>query len=190
MAEANVELLNNVKPKRIVTTCPHCLHNLGKEYHQFGGNYTVIHHTELIAELLDQGRLPASAAPVPQSNVTFHDPCYLGRHNGILDAPRDALSKGLGLEVTEMPRSGRNSFCCGAGGAQFWKEEEHGTARVNHTRYAEAKDTGATTLAVGCPFCLKMFSDASGDVAGGPQIKDVAELIADRLAGGQPGAQA
>lgn len=190
MAEANVELLNSVKPKRIVVTCPHCLHNLGKEYHQFGGYYTVIHHTELITELLEQGRLPASAAPVPQSNVTFHDPCYLGRHNGIVDAPRDALNKGLGLEVIEMPRSGRNSFCCGAGGAQFWKEEEHGEARVNLTRYAEAKDTGAATLAVGCPFCLKMFSDASGDVADGPQVKDVAELIAERLAGGQPGAQA
>ena len=198
MAEANIETLNaalgvdgsGVAQKRIVVTCPHCLHNLGKEYHQFGGHYTVIHHTELITELIGQGRLPAAAHPNRQANVTFHDPCYLGRHNGVLDAPRRALLKGAGAPIVEMPRHGTNSFCCGAGGAQFWKEEEHGEARVSITRYQEAKDTGAETLAVGCPFCMKMFSDASGDVAGGPQVKDVVELIAERLEGGIPAPQA
>jgi Fe-S oxidoreductase len=186
MAQTNVEILNPVmqagqKTRRIVVTCPHCLHNIGKEYHQFGGDYAVIHHTQLIEELIGAGRLPLSAHPGRQPNVTFHDPCYLGRHNGVVDAPRVALTSSLGVELTEMPRNRRNSFCCGAGGAQFWKEEEHGTARVNITRYEEAKATGAATLAVGCPFCMKMFTDASGEVKDGPAIKDVVELIAEQL---------
>lgn len=181
MAKANVETLNAVKPKRIVTTCPHCLHNLGKEYHQFGGNYTVIHHTELIEELIAAGKLPANAHPNRQPNVTFHDPCYLGRQNGIIEAPRTALQQGAGVNLVEMARHGRQSFCCGAGGAQFWKEEEHGAARVNLTRYQEAQATGAGTLAVGCPFCMRMFSDAHGELGGNMQIKDVAEIIAESL---------
>ncbi len=180
MATANVELLNEIKPKRIVVTCPHCLHNLGKEYHQFGGNYQVVHHTQLIAELIAQGKLPSNAMPGQESNVTFHDPCYLGRHNGVIDEPRTALTKS-GATLVEMPRNKTNSFCCGAGGAQFWKEEEHGSARVNITRYQEAKATGAPTLAVGCPFCMRMFSDASAEVKDGPAIKDVVELIAEGL---------
>lgn len=188
MAEANIETLNGVgaQHKRIVSMCPHCLHNLGKEYHQFGGNYKVIHSTELIEELINAGKLPASAHPSKQANVTFHDPCYLGRHNDVVDAPRNALSKGLGIEVTEMPRHGKKSFCCGAGGAQFWKEEEHGEARVNVVRYEEAKATGAATVAVSCPFCMRMFSDASGEVKGGPEVKDVVELLWERLEPGAP----
>jgi Fe-S oxidoreductase len=184
MASANVETLKGVfgeKKRRIVATCPHCLHNLGKEYHQFGGDFTVIHHTELIEELIAAGKVPASAHPNKQPNVTFHDPCYLGRHNGVIDAPRAALTAGAGVRLVEMPRNKEKSFCCGAGGGQFWKEEEHGTARVNIVRYEEAKATGAETVAVGCPFCMRMFTDASGEVKGGPQVRDVAELIAERL---------
>jgi Fe-S oxidoreductase len=189
MAKANIETLDgavkseNGAKKRIVATCPHCLHNIGKEYHQFGGDYEVVHHTELIEELINQGRLPESAHPRKAPNVTFHDPCYLGRHNGIIDAPRRVLEF-ADANVTEMPRNKRDSFCCGAGGAQFWKEEEHGTAKVNVTRYEEAKATGAETLAVGCPFCMRMFTDADAEVKGtgaGMQIKDVAELIAERI---------
>jgi Fe-S oxidoreductase len=180
MASANVETLNALQPKRIVATCPHCLHNLGKEYHQFGGHYEVIHHTELIEELIAAGRLPALAHPSTWSNVTFHDPCYLGRHNGVIEEPRTVLNR-LEIAVTEMPRSGRRSFCCGAGGAQFWKEEEHGAQAVNVERYAEAKATGADVLAVGCPFCMQMFESARPQVADGPAIKDIAELIAERL---------
>lgn len=180
MASANVETLNEVNPKRIVVTCPHCFHNIGKEYHQFGGNYEVIHHTELIEELIKGGKLPRTAHPNSWSNVTFHDPCYLGRHNNVVDAPRNALTS-MGAPLVEMPRTKRNSFCCGAGGAQFWKEEEEGEARVNIERYKEATATGADTLAVGCPFCMRMFVDAKGALTDGPEVKDVVELIAERL---------
>jgi Fe-S oxidoreductase len=180
LATTNVETLNAVKPKRIVVTCPHCFHNLGKEYHQFGGHYEVVHHTQLIEELIAAGKLPLSAHPDQMSNVTFHDPCYLGRHNGVLDAPRTVLGK-LSEGVVEMPRHGKNSFCCGAGGAQFWKEEEHGAQAVNLVRYQEAKATGAGTLAVGCPFCMQMFDTAKSSVSDGPVVKDVAELVAERL---------
>ncbi|MDL1902337.1 (Fe-S)-binding protein, partial [Anaerolineae bacterium CFX9] len=183
LAGQNVETLNAFvgdRKKRIVVTCPHCFHNIGREYGQFGGNYEVIHHTELVEELIAAGRLPATAHPKKMSNVTFHDPCYLGRHNNVIDEPRAVLAS-VAHEVIEMPRSKRNSFCCGAGGAQFWKEEEHGTAAVNVERYEEAKKTGADVVAVGCPFCMQMFETAKSTTGGGPEIKDVIELIADRL---------
>jgi Fe-S oxidoreductase len=180
LATANVETLNEAAPKRIVVTCPHCFHNLGKEYHQFGGHYEVVHHTELIDELIAAGKLPSNAHPSKMSNVTFHDPCYLGRHNGVIEEPRRVLNS-VGVNLIEMPRSGKGSFCCGAGGAQFWKEEEHGTKAVNVERYEEAKATGADVLAVGCPFCMQMFETAKSSVTDGPVIKDVAELIAERL---------
>jgi len=181
MAQANIETLDAANPPRILVTCPHCLHTLGKEYPQFGGVYDVVHHTEYLQELMASGRLRVHAAQ--QMNVTFHDPCYLGRHNGVYDAPRYALGA-AGVAVTEMDRARNNSFCCGAGGAQFWKEEEHGAARVNLERYAEAAATGAPTLATGCPFCLRMFADAQQDdsaSAGGPEVRDVAEIIAAQL---------
>ncbi len=181
LATGNVETLNEVNPKRIVVTCPHCYHNIGKEYPQFGGNYEVVHHTELIEELMAAGKVPASASPKKMSNVTFHDPCYLGRHNDVVEAPRNVL--GLVTEnLIEMPRNKKKSFCCGAGGAQFWKEEEHGTKAVNAERYEEAKATGAEVLAVGCPFCAQMFETAKANDSGtGMVIKDVAELIAENL---------
>ncbi len=180
LASGNVEILNEVNPPRIVATCPHCLHNLGKEYHQFGGDYEVIHHTELIEELIQQGKLPRSAHPETWGNVTFHDPCYLGRHNGIVEAPRTALNAIVG-DVIEMPRTKEKSFCCGAGGAQFWKEEEHGEAAVNLVRYEEAMATGADTLAVGCPFCMQMFETARSENPDGPQVRDVVEMLAANL---------
>jgi Fe-S oxidoreductase len=179
LASANVEILNEIKPKRIVTTCPHCLHTLKNEYPAFGGNYTVIHHTQLINELVGAGKIQLSANN-DQLTVTFHDPCYLGRQNKITDAPRAALH-GAGLVTVEMPRNGEKSFCCGAGGGQMWKEEENGTSRVNTTRFAEAKSTGADTLAVGCPFCLTMMTDAAKADDSVIQVKDVAELVAERL---------
>ncbi len=184
MASSNVETLNEVfndKPRRVAVTCPHCLHNIGKEYPQFGGNYEVVHHTELIDELIAAGKLPESAHPKKMSNVTFHDPCYLGRHNDVIDEPRHALTVGAGVELIEMPRNKKNSFCCGAGGAQFWKEEEHGTKAVNVERYEEAKNTGAEIVAVGCPFCMQMFETAKSTLGEGPVVKDVVELIAERL---------
>ncbi len=180
LAMGNVELLNEVKPKRIVVTCPHCYQNIGKEYPQFGGNYEVVHHTELIAELIAAGKLPASAGAGNMSNVTFHDPCYLGRHNDVVEAPRLVL-RSLGEGLIEMPRNKKSSYCCGAGGAQFWKEEEHGAKAVNIERYEEAKASGAEVVAVGCPFCMQMFESAKANVGEGPIIKDVAELVAEHL---------
>ncbi len=179
LAKANVEILNGVKPKRIVTTCPHCLHVLRNEYPAFGGNYTVIHHTQLINELVGEGKIQLKVDG-DLLKVTFHDPCYLGRHNRIFEAPRRDL-KSAGLVMVEMPRNAAYSFCCGAGGAQMWKEEEQGTSRVNTARFAEAKSTGAETLAVGCPFCLTMLTDASQAEGGALPVKDVAELVAERL---------
>jgi Fe-S oxidoreductase len=182
MAQANIEMLNEVQPKRIVTTCPHCLHTLGKEYPQFGGNYQVIHHTQLLSELVAAKKI--SVQPNGENDtITFHDPCYLGRHNGVVDAPRAVLAEvtGTALPLVEMPRHGRQSFCCGAGGAQMWKEEEPGTQAVNQRRYQEAAATGAKTLAVGCPFCMTMLTDAATKAGGGMVVKDVAEFVAERL---------
>jgi len=181
LASANVELLNEVKPKRIVTTCPHCLHTLKNEYPAFGGNYTVIHHTQLINELVGAGKIKMTVSG-DNVAVTFHDPCYLGRHNGTYDAPRDSL-KSTGVTVVEMPRHEAKSFCCGAGGAQMWKEEENGTERVNAQRFAEAKATGANTLAVGCPFCLTMMVDAAKDAGSEMAVRDVAEIVAEKIVG-------
>lgn len=179
LAQANVEILNEVKPKRIVTTCPHCLHTLKNEYPAFGGNYEVIHHTQLINELVGAGKIQL-AVTSEQLSVTFHDPCYLGRHNGVFNAPRQAL-KSAGLQTVEMPKHGSKSFCCGAGGAQMWKEEEHGAANVNITRFKEARATGAAAVAVGCPFCLTMLNDASKAEDGEIQVVDVAEMVAERI---------
>ena len=179
LATQNVEILNEVKPKRIVTTCPHCLHTIKNEYPAFGGNYTVIHHTQLINELVGAGKIQMKLDG-DMMKITYHDPCYLGRHNQIFDAPRENLAS-AGMEVIEMPRNSAKSFCCGAGGAQMWKEEEPGSARVNATRFAEAKSTGADTLAVGCPFCMTMLSDASKTDGGAMQVMDVAEIVAKQM---------
>ena len=181
MAESNMEVLNEVAPRRIVTTCPHCLHSIGKEYYQYGGSeaqWEVIHHTQLLSELVAAGSLEYNVEE--EGAVTFHDPCYLGRQNGIVDAPREVLAAG-NIELEEMPRQGQQSFCCGAGGAQFWKEEEPGERAVSAERYAEARATGAETVAVGCPFCLTMMSDAANAAGEGVAVKDVVELIAEGL---------
>ena len=175
LAQENVQTLNAVRPRRIVTTCPHCLNTLANEYPAFGGVYEVIHHTQLINELVGAGRL--ALEPQAMEAVTFHDPCYLGRHNGVYEAPRSALRR-AGAELQELPRSRSNSFCCGAGGAQMWKEEEHGTERVNNTRYAEVRASGAKTLAVGCPFCMVMLSDAARATGDPVPVRDVAEVVA------------
>lgn len=178
LASGNVETLNRVDAPRIVTTCPHCLHTLKNEYPQFGGEYEVVHHTELLEALMAEGDLMVEGG---QESLTFHDPCYLGRQNDILDAPRNSLKRS-GFEVTEMPRNRRASFCCGAGGAQMWKEEEEGDIRVSTARIKEAIETNQRTLAVGCPFCMIMLEDAAGAEQSEIEIQDVAELIAGRLA--------
>jgi Fe-S oxidoreductase len=181
LAAANVETLNGVAPRRIVTTCPHCLHTLKNEYPAFGGRFEVIHHTQLIQELYVGGRLKA-ASDEALTGVAFHDPCYLGRQNGIFDAPRQALAQ-AGAALAELPRHGAQSFCCGAGGAQMWKEEEHGSGRVSDERLREAAEAGASTLATGCPFCMVMLTDAAKSAGGMIAVRDVAEIVADKLAG-------
>lgn len=179
LASANVELLNEVSPRRIVTTCPHCLHTLKNEYPAFGGNYNVVHHTQLINELLLTNKLQLDRRSSLQE-LTFHDPCYLGRQNEIIDEPRLILNQ-AGAKLTEMPRSGMKSFCCGAGGAQMWKEEQHGNERVSVNRFKEAHVTGADALAVGCPFCMVMLTDAAKEAGADMQVLDVAEIIAQAL---------
>lgn len=180
MAQANIETLNaaGADKKRMVTICPHCFTTIGKEYQELGGNYEIYHHTQLIANLVGQGKLRMNGDRLEK--VTFHDPCYLGRHNGILDAPRDALAQ-AGATLLEMDKHGKNSFCCGAGGAQYWKEEEHGRKAVNIERYEQAQATGAQTVAVGCPFCMTMLNDANREHGEPMQVKDVAELVVEKM---------
>lgn len=178
LATANVEMLNEVNPKRIVTTCPHCLNTLKNEYPAFGGNYDVIHHSQLIEELLADSKLTLSQKS--DKKITFHDPCYLGRHNNIYQEPRE-LVLNSGAELIEMEHHGNKSFCCGGGGAQMWKEEEEGTQRVSIARFKEAENCGADTLAVGCPFCLNMLADAGKELHSEMELLDIAEIIASQL---------
>ena len=180
MAQGNIETLNGVKAneRRIVTSCPHCFTTIGKEYKELGGFYDVFHHTQLIADLVGKGKLRLNGKKL--EHVTYHDPCYLGRHNGILQEPRAALAQ-AGLTLMEMDKHGANSFCCGAGGAQMWKEEEHGSEAVNLNRFKQAQATGAKTLAVGCPFCAQMMIDANREHGSTMEVKDVAQLVVEAM---------
>jgi hypothetical protein len=155
---------------------------VGKEYRQLGGNFKVMHHTEYLETLIAQGKLQAAAAP---ATVTYHDPCYLGRHNGVYDAPRNLLNI-LSNDLVELDRNRENSFCCGAGGAQFWKEEEPGTQKISDNRYREAQKALAggenKVLAVGCPFCKSMLdSTAARGQQDAIAVKDVAELLLESV---------
>jgi Fe-S oxidoreductase len=179
LADKNVSTLNTIHPKLVVASCPHCLNSLGHEYKQIGGDYKVLHHTQYLETLVANKKL----TPTPSdATITYHDPCYLGRHNGIYDAPRNLLNI-LSNSTTELPRNRENSFCCGAGGAQFWKEEEPGDQRVSDNRFREAQQTlasapGEKVLAVGCPFCKSMLGSTPGKAASEDiAIKDVAELL-------------
>ncbi len=178
LALANVEMLNKVAVKRIVTTCPHCLHTIGNEYQDFGGDFEILHHSQLINELINSGQLNLNGDA--NGKITFHDPCYLGRQNDIIKEPRLVLNE-VHAENIEMPRHGMKSFCCGAGGAQMWKEEEEGDERVSANRFREAQETGADTLAVGCPFCMIMLTDAKNSAGSGLKLLDIAEIVAQSL---------
>jgi len=177
LATSNVEMLNEIAPPRIVTTCPHCLHTIKNEYPDFGGEYQVIHHTQLIDELVSSGKLKLKGES--KTLVTYHDPCYLGRQNNIYQEPRELINL-AGDQLIEMPQSHEHSFCCGAGGAQMWKEEE-GTERINNRRFHEAQETGAEVLAVSCPFCMIMLNDAKKDANSEMQVLDVAEILVEQL---------
>jgi Fe-S oxidoreductase len=180
-AQQNIETMNGKKVKKIVTACPHCLHTLKNDYPQMGGQYEVRHHSQLIAELLAQGKIALDAKAADLGKVTFHDPCYLGRWNNEYDAPRTVLNK-LGSKPIELERTREHGFCCGAGGGRMWMEEKTGT-RVNHDRTDEILATGATMVATACPYCTVMIKDAVDDRNAGErvQVKNISELVAKAM---------
>jgi heterodisulfide reductase subunit D len=155
----NIETLNMYEVKKIVTACPHCFNVLKNEYPALGGTYEVIHHTQLLHELIAEGRLKLKeGGDFKGKRITYHDSCYLGRANNVYDAPR-ALLEALDTDLVEMKRSKRNGLCCGAGGAQMWKEDEPGDKRINIERIEESLDTQPTAIAANCPFCITMLQD-------------------------------
>ena len=182
LAAQNVETLNAHSFKKVVTSCPHCFNTLANEYPQIGGNYEVIHHTELISELIKQGKLQLTNSN--SQTITYHDSCYLGRHNGVYDAPREILSAIPGVKLEEMPRSRNKGFCCGAGGGRMWLEEDK--PRVNQNRVDEAAtETNAKMIASACPFCSIMLHDGINETNRSEQLdtKDIAILVAESLDG-------
>ena len=157
-ALTNIETLNNYGITKIVTACPHCFNTLRNEYPALGGKYEVLHHTQLLQQLLDEGRLKVEGGMFKGKRITFHDPCYLGRGNGEYEAPRAILEK-LEAEIVEMKKSKARSFCCGAGGAQMFKEAEKGTGEINNARAAQALDVRPEMIVTACPFCNTMLTD-------------------------------
>lgn len=182
MALTNIETLNGYNVRKIVTACPHCFNTLKNEYPALGGRYEVVHHTQLLQELLDSGRIKAEGGVFEGKRITYHDSCYIGRINGIYEAPRRVL-EALDNELVEMKRCGSNGLCCGAGGAQMWKEEEHGVKRINTERTEEALSTGAGIIASNCPFCLTMLTDGikAKDKQEEVMVYDLAELIVKNI---------
>jgi Fe-S oxidoreductase len=181
MAMQNIQVLNGYEVKKIVTGCPHCFNTLKNEYPALGGTYEVIHHTQLINELISEGRISLQGGgSYKGKRITFHDPCYLGRGNGEYEAPRSLIEK-LDAELVEMKRSKANGLCCGAGGAQMFKEAEPGNKEVNVERTEDALETNATVIAAGCPFCNTMMTDGVKhfEKENNIIVKDVAELIAE-----------
>jgi Fe-S oxidoreductase len=184
MAYQNIQLLNTYGIKKIVTTCPHCFNIFRNEYPALGGQYEVIHHTVLLQQLLDEGRIRLKEeGPFKGRRITYHDSCYLGRANHIYEAPRKVL-EALDAELVEMRRCRSKGLCCGAGGAQMFKEEEKGSTRVNFERSEEALSTGAGVIAAACPFCNTMLTDGvkHEEKEESVRVLDVAELIAASIA--------
>lgn len=179
-AAMNIQVLNGYGIQRIITGCPHCFNTLRNEYPELGGQYEVMHHTQFIRELIEQGKLRmADGQPFKGKRITFHDPCYLGRANGEYLAPREVIAK-LDAELIEMRRCKQNAMCCGAGGAQMFKDAEKGNREVNVARTDDVLETGAKIVATGCPFCNTMMTDGvklaeREDIV----VKDIAELIAE-----------
>ena len=183
LATANIATLAKYHVKRIVAHCPHCVNALLKDYAPLGGQYEVVHHTQLLAQLIREGRLPAvpGAVAPPTGEVTYHDPCYLARVNGIHEAPREVLQTALGgKSLCEMKRNRTGTSCCGAGGGRMWMEEDP-KHRVSTERAREALGTGAKTVAVGCPFCLTMMTDGVAAHGSAARVLDVAELLVEKL---------
>ena len=181
LAMPNVEMLNTMGVRKIITQCPHCFNTLKNEYPQLGGNYEVVHHSQLLESLIESGRLDVSAATL-EERVTYHDSCYLGRHNDIYLAPRRVVGSVAGIDLVEMPRNGTKSMCCGAGGARMWMEENIGK-KVNTERSQEAIATGASRIAVACPFCYVMFDDGVKGEGKDEDVKvqDIAEILLEAI---------
>ena len=179
-ALTNIEILNSYNVKKIVTTCPHAFNTLKNEYPSLGGKYDVIHHTQFISDLINKGKLSVKGN-LKNKRIVFHDPCYLGRANGIYNSPRNII-KALGTQPIEMKRSKERSFCCGAGGAQMFKESEKGTQEVNINRTEEALKLNPSIIATGCPFCNTMLTDGVMTIKeGAAEVMDLAELISENI---------
>ena len=178
-AMTNIQVLNGYEVKKIVTACPHCFNTLKNEYPELGGNYEVVHHTQLINDLMKQGKLSVQGGSFKGKRITFHDPCYLGRGNGEYEAPRELIQK-LDSELVEMKRCKAKGLCCGAGGAQMFKEAEKGDKEVNIERTEDALEATPNIIATGCPFCNTMMTDGVKHFEKEAEIEvyDVAELIA------------
>ena len=178
-AVTNIEVLNNYKVKKIVTACPHCFNTIKNEYPGLGGDYEVMHHTQFLKSLIAEERLTVAGGKFKGKRITFHDPCYLARANKIYEAPRELLEK-LEVELVEMKRCKTRGFCCGAGGAQMFKEPEPGRLDVNIERTREALETKPEVIAAGCPFCNTMMTDGvkDADREGDVAVMDIAEMIA------------
>jgi heterodisulfide reductase subunit D len=180
MAYQNIQVLNNYNIKKIVTACPHCFNTLKNEYPELGGNYEVMHHTVFLQQLIDEGKIKMKeGGSFKGKKITYHDSCYLGRANNIYEAPRKVL-EALDTELIEMKRCRSNGLCCGAGGAQMFKEEEKGDTRINVERTKEAIGTNANIIATACPFCNTMMTDGvkANEKEDTVQVMDIAELIA------------
>ncbi len=180
LAQQNVDTLKSLGATRILSHCPHCFNTIKNEYPQFGGHFEVIHHSEFIAELIRTGRLKLTQKN--EGTITFHDSCYLGRHNGVYDAPRDVIAQATGLEITEMPRSRERGFCCGAGGGRMWLEEHTGK-RINVERVDEAMGLRPKEIAAACPFCATMLTDGvkQTDNEAAVKVVDIAQIVARSL---------
>ncbi len=180
-ATANIEVLNGYGVKKIVTACPHCFNTIRNEYPDLGGQYEVIHHTRFLQQLIAEGRIRIREDR-QKGSVTYHDSCYLGRANNVYEAPREVITA-LNMELKEMKRSRAKGFCCGAGGAQMFKEPEKGNKDVNVARTEEALETGAGTIAVACPFCMVMMTDGikNKEKENSVAVMDIAELVLKQL---------
>ena len=179
-ALANIEVMNSYNIKKIITTCPHSFNILKNEYPDLGGNYEVYHHSEFVHDLIESKKITISQNSIDEV-ITYHDPCYLGRGNNIYNQPREIIKR-LSKNFIEMPRNKRNSLCCGAGGAQMFKEAEKGSAEINIVRTQEALDTKSKIIVTGCPFCNTMMTDGVKNInEGAAFVKDIAELVAESL---------
>jgi Fe-S oxidoreductase len=182
LALQNIANFDDIGVSRVITQCAHCFNTIANEYPQFGGDYEVVHHSQLLAELLSKGRLDAPSKPDGTvKKIAYHDPCYLGRHNDVYLAPRAVLGASESIELVEMPRHGTRALCCGAGGARFWMEEQIGK-KINIERAEEALATGADEIAIACPFCFVMLDDGVKELGRDDvRVRDLAMILADGI---------